>query len=217
VRNVAVVSCRAVCISQCDGAGGDEVGRLAATQLGFLYVDDEIVAEAAAKGGISSADVADEERRKSAVSRILEELGRSIAIDSTGLASSSAFREGAAAPEAVRSLITDAIEQVAGRGDAVIASHAGSFALTGRPDVLRVFVTASPATRARRLSETHGMPAADAEKAIKDGDAARRDYLRRFYGVSEELPTHYDLVLNTDVLTIEQAAGLVAEAAGTTA
>jgi hypothetical protein len=156
---VAAVSCRAVCISRSDGAGGEEVGRLAATQLGFVYVDDEIVAEAASRGGISSADVADEERRKSAVSRILQEIGRSIAIDSSGLASPSAVRGEAAAPEAVRSLITDAIEEVAGRGDAVIASHAGSLALTGRPDVLRVLVTASPATRARRLSETHGMPA----------------------------------------------------------
>ena len=43
----------------------------------------------------------------------------------------------------------------------------------------------------------------------------RRDYLKRFYELDEELPTHYDLVVNTDVLTLEQAAGLVVHA-GTT-
>lgn len=41
------------------------------------------------------------------------------------------------------------------------------------------------------------------------GDAGRADYLKRFYGVGGELPTHYDLVLNTDRLDAETAAELV--------
>ena len=48
---------------------------------------------------------------------------------------------------------------------------------------------------------------------MKDSDAGRRDYLKRFYEIDEELPTHYDLVVNTDVLTVEQAADLVSRAA----
>jgi cytidylate kinase len=112
-----------------------------------------------------------------------------------------------------RDLITDAIQAVADRGKVVIASHGASFALAGRSDVLRVLITASPETRAQRVLEARGLPPEDCRKAIKEGDAARRDYLRRFYGVREELPTHYDLVLNTDVFTPEQAAGLVVQAA----
>ena len=42
-----------------------------------------------------------------------------------------------------------------------------------------------------------------------DNDAGRADYLKRFYGVDEESPTQYDLVINTDVLSLEQAADLV--------
>jgi len=41
-----------VCISHASGAGGDDVGRIVAERLGFLYVDEEIIARAAAKGGI---------------------------------------------------------------------------------------------------------------------------------------------------------------------
>jgi cytidylate kinase len=37
--------------------------------------------------------------------------------------------------------------------------------------------------------------------------------LKRFYGLKEEPPTLYDLVLNTDRLSPEQAAQLTAEAA----
>jgi cytidylate kinase len=48
---------------------------------------------------------------------------------------------------------------------------------------------------------------------VKDSDAGRRDYLRRFYNVDNELPTHYDLIVNTDVLSVDQAAELVSQAA----
>ena len=78
--------------------------------------------------------------------------------------------------------------------------------------MLRVLVTASPETRARRLSEARELDLEDARKTIKDADSARADYLRRFYGVEVELPTHYDLVVNTDTLSVEQAVDLVAHA-----
>ena len=54
---------------------------------------------------------------------------------------------------------------------------------------------------------------AKAVRAVKDSDAGRRDYLKRFYDVDEELPTHYDLVVNTDALSVELAADLVIRAA----
>ena len=80
------VPCRVVCISHATGAGGDEVGRLVAERLDFLYVDDEIVASAAARGGISPAEVADAERRKPLVSRLLEALAEGSEVGSSALA-----------------------------------------------------------------------------------------------------------------------------------
>jgi cytidylate kinase len=47
---------------------------------------------------------------------------------------------------------------------------------------------------------------------VKQSDAARRDYLSRFFGIDEELPTHYDLVVNTDRVSVQEAARLVTEA-----
>jgi cytidylate kinase len=46
-----------------------------------------------------------------------------------------------------------------------------------------------------------------------ESDQARADYFRAFYGVGRELPTHYDLVVNTDVLGPDQAAEIVVYAA----
>jgi len=201
-----------VCISHAAGAGGEEVGRLVAERLGFLYVDEEIVARAAAKGGVDAADVADEERRKSLAARALNAIaqggGEAWALGAVGPLSS---REELDSDD-IRSLIRETIEQTAARGKAVIVAHAASYAIHG-DGVLRVLVTASPETRTTRVAEAEGLDQAGAARAVKESDAGRADYLKRFYDVREESPTHYDVVLNTDALTLEQAAELISQAA----
>jgi hypothetical protein len=67
-----------------------------ADRLGFDYVDEAIVSSAAAKGGISPTDVADAEKRKSVLSRLVRELGGTAGPDSYGFAGlSSPYLEGA--------------------------------------------------------------------------------------------------------------------------
>ncbi len=201
-----------VCISRALGAGGEEVGRLVADRLGFVYVDEEIVSRTAAKAGIDAASVADEEQRRSFVSRMLQALAQSGA-EALAVGGGPAPRaDDEPTGEAVRVLIRETIEQTAARGNVVIVAHAASFALPPGPDALRVLVTASPETRAKRLAESGGLGDAGGAREVKESDAARRDYLKRFYGVDEG-PTHYDLVVNTDVLSFDDAAGLVAAAA----
>jgi cytidylate kinase len=202
-----------VCISHAAGAGGEEVGRLVADRLGFLYVNEEIVARAAAKGGVDAADVADEERRKSLAARALNAIAQG---------GGEAWTLGAVGPvgsreeldsDDIRSLIRETIEQTAARGKAVIVAHAASYAI-GRGDaILRVLVTGSPDIRATRVAEAEEIEPAEATRAVKASDAGRADYLKRFYDVREESPAHYDLVLNTDGLSIEQAAELISQAA----
>ena len=95
----------------------------------------------------------------------------------------------------------------------MIVAHGASHVVPRGPDALRVLVTASPTTRASRVGEAKGLDDAGAMREIKREDAARRDYLRRFYRIDDEAPVHYDLVVNTDVLSVEQAARVVVQAA----
>ena len=209
------MSCGAICISRAAGSGGDEVGQLVAERLGYRHVDEEIVANAASRGGISPGDVADEERRKSLAKRILGSIsdGGSSAMAIGGTLPLAV--EGGPDSGEVQALIREAIEQTAARGDVVITAHAASHALKPTTaDILRVLVTASPSTRAERISTQTGVEIAKAERTVKKSDADRRSYLKRFYGISEELPTQYDLVINTDEISIEEAAALVVHVAG---
>jgi len=206
------VTCSVVCISHASGAGGEEVGRLVAEQLGFLYVDDEIVARAAVVGGIDPADVADEERRKSLAARILDGLAQGGEAWALGHGGSPGPRAEPSSDH-IRALITETIAQTVLRGDVVIVAHGASHLVAAAPTALRVLVTASPATRAARIGRQENLDPARAARAVKDSDAGRRDYLKRFYDVDEELPTHYDLVVITDVLSADGAARVVVQAA----
>jgi len=197
-----------VCISHASGAGGEEIGHLVADRLGFLYVDEDVIDHAAKRAGIDPETVAEEERRKPLFAGLLDYLAESGG--QTVLAAG-------VAPEmrsyAVRMFIRSAIQEVAARGNAVIVAHAASYAVDAGEQPLRVLITAPPKQRAQRVAADEKLSESEAAKVIKRSDAGRADYLKRFYDVAEELPTHYDIVINTEALSVEQAATLVADAA----
>ena len=180
-------------ISHLAGAGGAEVGRAVAERLGFACVDEEIVARAAEKEGLPAPEVADAERPRTFFERWREDIPYL----------------GTWPPPAEhhRELIREAIHETAASGNVVIVAHAASIALAGREGLLRVLVTASLATRKLRVAD--GLVDEETVRTVEESDAARTDYLDRFYGVDHELPTHYDLVVNTDVLTVDQAADAI--------
>src|SRR5438128_9240 len=66
---------RVVTLSHATGAGGETIGRTVAKALGFRYIDEEIINLAAQKEGIDAAVVADAERRKTFLARLLASLG----------------------------------------------------------------------------------------------------------------------------------------------
>jgi cytidylate kinase len=202
------VACSVVCVSHTTGSGGEEVGRRVAEQLGYLYVDEDIVARAAAAGGLEPKDIADEEQRKSYARRILETLAEGDPAMWTTTAPVELVR-----PADIRGLIRETIIQTAARGNVVIVAHAASFALEPAPELLRVFVTASERTREQRIAAADEVEPTKAARTIKDSDLGRSDYLKRFYAIDRESPTDYDLVVNTDRLSTESAAEIVLSAA----
>jgi cytidylate kinase len=77
-----------------------------------------------------------------------------------------------------------------------------------------VFVTAPSEARARRVARQRGIDVTEAERQIRAADKSRAVYLRRFYDIDHERPTQYDLVVNTEGLSPDEAAGIVVRAAG---
>jgi Cytidylate kinase-like family len=196
---------RTICISHATGAGGELVGRTIAAELHFRYVDDEVISEAAEWADLDPALVADAERRKPFVARLL---GGAAQEGSAPHLPTGNTARALPSDADLRRLIAAAVNSFAREGSVVIVAHAASFAVGGE-GALRVLVTASLATREERIAESRGIGDRDAARAIKAEDAARADYLKRFYGVDRELPTHFDLVVNTDALTEAEAAKVI--------
>jgi cytidylate kinase len=204
------VSYRLVCISSKDGAGATEAASLIAVALGFRLIDEEIVTRAAVEAGVDKEVVADVERRKSTLIRLLEGMAPAAATGPVIPPDTAGY--GQPASNELRGLIRTVIEDTAGRGNAILVSHAASLALGQRDDVLRVLMTASLPTRRRRVAAALQVNDKEASRLIKQSDAGRADYIKRFYGVGAEQATHYDLVVNTDRITPGDAARLVVNA-----
>jgi cytidylate kinase len=201
---------RIVTISHAWGAGGEAVGRAVADRLGFRYVNEEVITHVAEKHGIEATVVAGAERRKGFLDRIGTDV--STLLDATrGVLVADVHA--LVRREDIRHLIVEGLGDIADRGDAVIVSHAASIPLAGRSDLLRVLVTASDDVRITALSEGTGGDRAAARKFMEESDAARAEYFLDFYDIAQELPTYYDLTINTDRLDVNEAADIIVAAA----
>jgi hypothetical protein len=204
---------RVVTVARKLGARGEEVGRRVAAGLGFQYIDDEVISWAAEQAGVSPESVSRAEHTAPALARMLANL----AVAPVERAVYSSVEMLAALPDyssqAYRHLIAQVIRDRAEEGGAVFVAHGAAIPLAGMSGVLRVMVTASPEVRARRLAEERGLTDREAAKVVEDSDRERGQFFRRIYRLDEELPTHYDLVLNTDVLSVEEAAAVALAAA----
>jgi cytidylate kinase len=201
-----------VCISSEDGAGAAEAAQAAAEALSLRVIDEDIVTNAALEAGVDREMVADVEKSRSKLVRMLEGMS-GMATLGTGYAVAHPAAFGQPASDDLRGLIRSVIEDTAAAGGVMIVSHAASLALADHRDVLRVLITAPQEVRGARLAESGEIDGEEAEKAIRRSDANRADYIKRFYGVDSETATHYDLVINTDRVTPAQAAALIVSAA----
>ncbi len=101
--------------------------------------------------------------------------------------------------------------EVASRGGVVIDSHLAGWVLAGVADVL-IYIKAPPAVRGMRIAEREGRDPweALAESLLREWSQRRR--FKEYYGISYGDISHYHLVVDTSVLTVEEAYKVIKEA-----
>ena len=191
-----------IAIARTLSAGGETIGRMLAGEFGMRYVDNEIIDQAAAVAGVTAKEIARIEGRKGLIERIFESFAP------IGVSTGAPLTETVSQAPGYEQVIVDVIHQTAKAGNAVIVAHGAAIALGGMKGILRVLVTASPETRVARLMAL-GRGKTAAHRLIEESDASRAEFLRRFYQLEEETPTHYDLIINTDHISAEAAADMI--------
>ena len=206
------MSAHAICISRAIWVGAESIATDVAKELGYRYVDEEIVNLAAQRRNLSPSEVANAERRKSFLVQLLEDVSRGGTAELINYLPNQ--RTVPSASDDMRVLIRDAIRETADQGKVVIVAHAASYALNRRDDVLKVLITGSPFVRANRwLVGSGGRSPVEAAELIRDSDLSRASYLKRFYNVDHEIAEDYDLTVNTDKLSTTQVTDLIVRAA----
>jgi len=205
---------RVISISRQVGTAGEDVATALAKNLGFRFIDYQVIQDAARDAGVSPETVSEAEHTPSLMTRLLEALARNPSMpvaawaDPVPLAASPLFTS-----TDYRKFVDDAIRAMAEQGNCVIVGHGAQVILRDRFDTVRVLVTGSTPFRMRRIKAGMGIDEKEALKTIERTDSERKDYFRRFYDTGWLTPGTYDLCISTDHLNPEQAAEIIAKAA----
>jgi cytidylate kinase len=105
------------------------------------------------------------------------------------------------------------IFEVAKKGDGVFFGKGSQFLLNSFNCALHVLVMGSMEKRIQQVMEEKKVVREVAEKMIHRSDQEKRSFSRFAFEEDWLSPNLYDLVLNTDKLTVESAAKMVTEAA----
>lgn len=85
----------------------------------------------------------------------------------------------------------------------------GAHLILGPERCFRVRIVGSLQKCAERISEREGIDIAAAEQRVEQVDRERAEYLNELYGVHAVDSSNFDLVLNTDRFTVNQAVALI--------
>jgi len=189
------------------GSGGREVGERVARELGAELLDNQIIDLVAARIGAPTAYV---RARDENVETFVDRLFRVI---------TSAYPEAYAAQglpdwseERMVQLTGSIIQEHAGAASLVVIGRGAPMLLRERRDAVRVFITAPVSVRVARLRERTGCSADDAAREIKKSDQHRFAYMQQYYSVDWRDPTLYDLIVNTEHVSVDAAASLIIQA-----
>lgn len=188
-------------------AGGSDVARLVAQALGWTVIDNEFVDEVARRAGLPVADVAQLEERAPG---LLERIARTLAAASPELSVTNIDLPKAEAEETKILGVTDrVIREAAVHGRVILVGRGAQAVLAQRANALHVYLVASKAWRMKLAVERLGVDPAQVERVLDETDRDRDRYVKAHHGRTRQEPVNYDMVLNTETLGFEGAAGLV--------
>ncbi len=184
------------------GAGGGEIGRKVAKELGLEYYDKDIILKTA----MASKNLDPEQVRKWD-----ERVPKNF-----GFAQSLFDFYNKPLEEALWQAQRDAIRELANRESCVIVGRNGDYILREFDHCLRVFIHAGFGWRVKRMTAMMDqVPQDQVAGDVKAVDKARRRYCEYYTKQAYGDARNYDLTLDTEKLGIDKAVELILKAAET--
>jgi cytidylate kinase len=185
------------------GAGGNTVAQMLAHELHSEVLDSRIIDEVAHRLQLPKEEVeAEDEQPGSFLARLLMALG-SASTEPLIPPEATAWTPPNAAPtfdtrKAVLAITQHVIEEAARSGNVVIVGRGGAYILRDFPGALHVFLRAPEAIRVKTIMARFNLKSEEeARRRLKQADENWTSYIRQVYGHDRNLPSHYDLVVDT--------------------
>jgi cytidylate kinase len=185
------------------GAGGNTVAQMLAHELHSEILDSRIIDEVAHRLQLPKEEVeAEDEQPGSFLARLLMALG-SASTEPLIPPEATAWTPPNAAPtfdtrKAVLAITQHVIEEAARSGNVVIVGRGGAYILRDFPGALHVFLRAPEAIRVKTIMARFNLKSEEeARRRLKQADENWTSYIRQVYGHDRNLPSHYDLVVDT--------------------
>lgn len=190
------MSYKIITISREFGSGGRFIGEETAKKLGIAFYDREIITKVADDLGLSEKYVAD--RGEYAPSKNIFSyafIGRDI--------------NGNSIADQIYSHQQKIIKELAAKEPCVIVGRSADYILSGRDDVLNVFIQGNKADKIVRIKEIYSKSDDEAAKMIKDTDKKRSVNYR--YCTDQEWGSrkNYDIVLNSSTLGYDNCIDVI--------
>lgn len=192
------MSYKIITISREFGSGGRFIGEETAKKLGIAFYDREIIAKVADDLGLSEKYVAD--RGEYAPSKNIFSyafIGRDI--------------NGNSIADQIYSYQQKIIKELAAKEPCVIVGRSADYILSGRDDVLNVFIQGNKADKIVRIKEIYSKSDDEAARMIKDTDKKRSVNYR--YCTDQEWGNrkNYDIVLNSSTLGYDNCIDVISK------
>ena len=191
------------------GSGAPEIGSLVAERLNIDYVDRQIIAEVAARLRRQEQDVIEKELPPgSLLERIAQILGRTYSYEGVGLPAWEMPLDDSRYLQSLESVI----KELASTNSIVIFGRGSQFFLKDYPGALHTLVVAPMELRVNRIMQDMESDEETARREIARVDNGGREFVKKYFHTELENPAHYDLVLNTEHLSFDDAASLIISA-----
>ena len=194
-----------VTIARQYGSGGREVGQKLAELTGYKFYDKDLITLAAQKSGLS----------QDALHHVDEKAANSLLY--TLALGSSVYNHGV---EHVNLPINDRlfvvqseiIKELAANGEgSIIVGRCADYVLSGRKNLVRVFIVADFDSRVKTVMERHELSESQAKDLIVKTDKRRANYYSYYTGDKWGKADKYDLVVSTDRIGVDGAAKMISQ------
>jgi cytidylate kinase len=194
------------------GSGAPEIGKLIAERLHFDYVDREIIAGVAKHLNLPQDSVADKEMPPgSLLGRIAEALGRGYAISASAQTYATSYLPTWEMPLDNTNYLLgleSVIKELAKNQAVVIRGRGSQFILKNYHGAFHLLLVAPIKLRVKRVMESLKLDQETAKKEVEHFDSSRREFTKRYFSAELEDPINYDLVINTEHLSFDDAASI---------